>query len=132
MARILLIDDDDAVRSVVHRVLDRHGHTVIEARDGEEGLELLPRVVPDLLITDLTMPGKGGLAVLAELREKYPPVKAIAMSGGGRFGAPDGLQVAKSLGAAKVLAKPFSCEALLAAVNELLAGGGASSRDGAR
>ena len=120
MARILLIDDDDAVRGMLRTALSRHGHTVIEARDGVEGLALYPSVNPDLLITDLVMPRKGGLEVLAELREKYPPVKAIAISGGRRQGETENLQQATALGAAKVLAKPFSLDALLAAVNALL------------
>ena len=129
MARILLIEDDDAVRLVLHRALARFGHTVIEARNGNEGLQLFPTAKADLLITDLMMPEKGGLEVLAELREKYPPVKTIAISGGLLHDARDGLEVAKSLGAAAVLAKPFSCDVLMAAVNEVLVGGGAESRD---
>jgi DNA-binding NtrC family response regulator len=132
MARILLIDDDDAVRTMVSLALDRNGHTVIEACNGEEGLALFPRVKADLLITDLVMPGKGGLAVLAEVRGRSPPVKAIAMSGGGRWGPWDDLEEARNLGAARVLAKPFSLDTLIAAVDELLASGAPISRDIAR
>lgn len=128
MARILLIEDDDAVRTVLHRVLARHGHTVIEARNGDEGLGLYATAKADLLITDLMMPGKGGLEVLAELQGKNPPVKAIAISGGLLHDHRDGLQVAKSLGAAAVIAKPFTSEVLITAVNELLLVGGTESR----
>src|SRR5437868_1924347 len=120
MARILIIDDDDAVRAALRLTLDRCGHTVIEARTGDEGLQLFPRVQADLLITDIMMPGKSGLEVLAELRDSRSPFKAIAISGGSWRGAEDGLQRAKSLGAAKVLAKPFSGAVLIAAVNEVL------------
>ena len=123
MARILLIDDDEALRGALSRTLDRFGHTVIEAGNGEDGLRLLPQFKPDLLITDIVMPVKDGLAVLAEIRKKYPPVKAIAMSGGSRQGPWDNLERAKQLGAAKVLAKPFSIQALMTAVNELVASG---------
>lgn len=132
MARILLIDDDDDVRSLLSRTLDRYGHTVIQARDGQEGLELLPHVNADLLITDIVMPRKGGLAVLAEVRGRDPPVKSIAMSGGGRQSVDDTLEQARSLGAAKVLAKPFSISALMTAVNELLSDRDAGFRDLAR
>lgn len=125
MARILIIDDDDAVRTLLRLALDRMGHTVVEARNGDEGLKLFPQVKADLLITDMVMPVKGGLEVLAELKEKYPPVKAIAMSGGGWRGPVDWGEQAKRLGAAKVLAKPFSREDLVTAVNELLPQGGA-------
>jgi DNA-binding response OmpR family regulator len=128
MARILIIDDDDAVRSMLRQALTRFGHVVIEARDGEEGLLLFPGANADLLITDILMPEKEGLEVLLELRKVQPPVKIIAISGGGRIHAKDYLGLAKRLGASKVLTKPFGIEALMAAVNELLAQDGAADR----
>lgn len=127
MARILLIDDDDAVRSLLHRVLTERGHTVVEATNGDEGLKLYPTAQADLLITDIMMPGKTGLDVLAELRDSHSPFKAIAISGGSLHGKEDGLRRAKALGAAKVLAKPFSCDVLIAAVDEVLSAGGADA-----
>ena len=120
MARILLIDDDDAVRGMLSYALDHYGHTVTEACNGREGLELLARSEIDLVLTDIVMPEMEGLAVLMELRKKQPPVKIIAMSGGAREGAGDYLHVAKLMGAGKVLGKPFSTEVLLAAIRELL------------
>ena len=128
MARILLIDDDEDVRRALHGVLDRHGHTVIEASNGDEGLKLFPTVNADLVITDIVMPGKSGLDVLRELCASHAPVKAIAISGGSPWGFEGGLELARALGAAKVLAKPFSCDDLLGAVNALLADGGANPR----
>ena len=122
MARILLIDDDDAVRTVMRLTLARFGHTVTEARNGREGLTRFREGGADLLITDIVMPEADGLEVLMELAKHRPAVRIIAISGGGRQDASDHLHVAKLLGAAKVLAKPFSPEALLAAVNEALSG----------
>ncbi len=120
-ARILLIDDDVAVRTMLRQTLVHFGHVVIEARNGKEGLEIFETANVDLLITDIVMPEKEGFEVLMELRKRNPPVKIIAISGGGRhtFGY---LQTAKLLGASKVLAKPFSNEALIAAVEELMLG----------
>lgn len=103
--------------------LSHFGHVVIEARNGAEGLALFPRAAADLVITDIVMPEKEGLGVLMELRKKQPPVKVIAISGGGRQSPADYLHMATLLGAAKVLTKPFSNEVLMAAVNELLLGG---------
>jgi DNA-binding response OmpR family regulator len=120
MARILLIDDDDSVRTMLRQTLTHFGHTVIEARDGQEGLKLFQHARADLVITDIVMPEKEGLEVLMELRQEQPPVKIIAMSGGGRGMAADYLRMARGMGAARVLAKPFSHEVLMAAVNELL------------
>jgi CheY-like chemotaxis protein len=125
MARILLIDDDNSVRTMLRLTLTHFGHTVIEARDGREGLKLFPHANADLLITDIVMPEKEGIEVLMELRKISPPVKIIAISGGGRQNAATNyLKLAKQLGAAKVLEKPFSNEALIAAIDELLATGG--------
>ena len=122
MPRILLIDDDDSFRSMLSKTLAHFGHTVIEARNGKEGLELFSHADADLIITDLIMPEKEGLELLMELREMRTAVKIIAMSGGGRNSAADYLPIAKLMGAAKVLSKPFSNEVLVATINELLNG----------
>ena len=128
MARILLIDDDDLVRGMLRKTLTHFGHTVIEARNGKEGLKLFSHADTDLVITDIVMPEVEGLEVLMTLRKKQPPVKIIAMSGGGRGSAEDYLRTAKIMGAGKVLAKPFSNEALMAAINELLPASEASAQ----
>ena len=122
MATILLIDDDENVRSMLRLTLAHFGHTVIEAKNGKIGLELFPTSNADLVITDLVMPEKEGIEVLAALRAAKSTVKVIAISGGGRQRAAEYLRMATLLGAARVLAKPFSTEALMAAVNELLPG----------
>jgi YesN/AraC family two-component response regulator len=120
MARILLIDDDETVRTILYLTLVHAGHEVIEARNGREGLEKFRQDVVDLVITDIVMPEKEGFEVLMKIRKKNPTLKIIAISGGGLHNAAHYLQTAKLLGAAKVLAKPFSNETLMAAVNELL------------
>jgi DNA-binding response OmpR family regulator len=125
MARILLIDDDELVRKMLSLTLTHFGHTVIEARNGKEGLRLFPEINADLLITDLVMPEKEGFEILMELRKHQPPVKIIVISGGVRGETASYLKIAKCMGAAKVLAKPFSNEAMIAAIDELLADGGA-------
>jgi CheY-like chemotaxis protein len=128
MARILLIEDDPTIRAVLRLTLAHLGHTVIEARNGKEGLALFKEADVDLVITDIVMPEKEGLEVLMELRTRQlPPVKIIAISGGARVNIADNLRMAKLLGAAKVLTKPFSNEAMIAAINELLSDGGASA-----
>jgi CheY-like chemotaxis protein len=83
MARILLIDDDEPVRTTLRLTLEHFGHTVIEARDGTEGLALFQHANADLVITDIVMPEKDGLEVLRELRRMHPSVKIIAISGPG-------------------------------------------------
>jgi CheY-like chemotaxis protein len=122
MARILIVDDDDAVRALLGEVLVSFGHVVIAAHDGEEAIRLFPEARADLVITDIVMPEKEGLELMADLRRRQPDVKIIAISGGARIGAGDYLELARHLGARKVLAKPFTQAALMAAVDELLAG----------
>ncbi len=100
--------------------LAHYGHTVIEARNGVEGLAKYPADGVDLVITDIVMPGKEGIELIVELRQLHPQLKILAMSGGGRIGSKDYLRIAKFLGASVVLAKPFSSAELLAAIDELL------------
>jgi DNA-binding response OmpR family regulator len=122
MARILLIEDNDPIRTVLRENLVLEGHTVIEARNGQEGLDLFRQAGADLVITDILMPEKEGIEVLMELRHAHPPVKVIAMSGGGLGSGEDYFAAARFLGAAKVLLKPFAIAVLLAAIDELLPG----------
>jgi DNA-binding response OmpR family regulator len=124
MATILVIDDDDSLRNLLRLTLTHFGHTVVEAGNGKEGLARFREAGADLVITDIVMPEKEGLEVLMELRKVQPPVKIIAISGGGRNGVVAYLGTAKLMGAAKVIPKPFSTEALMASVNELLAEAG--------
>lgn len=121
MPHILLIDDDDLLRPMLCDNLQEMGHTVTEARDGKEGLAQQALAPADLVLTDLVMPEKEGIETIMELRKKYPAVKIIAMSGGGRVSAADYLRIARQVGAARVLSKPFSSQELELAINELLA-----------
>jgi len=124
MARILLIEDNDSIRTLLRETLATFGHTVIEARNGKEGLELFQHANADLVITDIVMPENDGLDVVTALRKKHPLVKIIAISGAGDS-AEDYLDLAHLMGAVKVLLKPFSNDVLMAAINELLPAGGA-------
>ena len=123
MARILLIDDYDLVRGLLRETLELAGHTVIEARNGADGLNLFREAGADLVITDIVMPDTDGIDVVRALREQVPPVNIIAISGAGDS-AEDYLDLAHRMGAVKVLLKPFTVGALIAAVNELLPGAG--------
>ena len=122
MANILLVDDDDQLRTMLRVVLQRAGHQVHEARDGNEAVGLFEQTPVDLMITDLIMPGKEGLALILELRRRSNrQMKIIAMSGGARIVNPDGyLEAAKGFGAGISLQKPFSNQELLVAVGEML------------
>lgn len=120
MPRILVIDDDPQLRTLLSRYFGRRGYDVLEAADGSAGLAAFREQGADVIITDLIMPGKEGMETIMELRQEYPDAKIIAISGGGRV-APEGyLQLAKGIGATRVFSKPFELEQLKAAVDELL------------
>lgn len=122
MAKILIIDDDPALRDVMRKILEHDGHDVRVAEDGAMGLDLYRAEPADLVITDLIMPEKEGIETIQELREEFPHVRILAVSGGGMVD-PDGpLTDAELFGADGSLAKPFSVEALKLAATEVLDG----------
>ena len=120
MARIILIDDDAAVRRTTRRLLERAGHEVREAGDGEAGLDLLARAGADLVITDIFMPGQDGIVTVRRLRKEFPQVKVIVLSGGDSTGRMNLRRDAELFGAAASLAKPFESADLLRSVDEVL------------
>ena len=120
MARILVIDDEELARFTVANILESAGHEVVEAPNGEVGLELQNAHSFDLVVTDIIMPKKEGVETVIELRRDHPDLKIIAISGGGRTRNLDFLQLAKEFGADKILAKPFSEEELMESVNACL------------
>ena len=122
MARLLLIEDDDMSRKALERLLRRDGHEVVVARQGREGMSLFRLHAPDLVVTDIVMPEQEGIETIMELRAAAPECPIIAISGGGRIGKVDFLDLALRVGAAEVIAKPFDGAQLRAAVARCLAG----------
>lgn len=120
MARILIIDDDRAVQLSIQLALEREGHQVVCASDGEEGLSAFASKTPDLVITDLIMPNKEGIETIIQLRVRDPKTPILAISGGGRLSNADFLKMAAKVGANAILAKPFERQDLIAAVRGLL------------
>ena len=121
MASILVIDDEEQMRTLLRTVLFRAGHVVTVAANGREGLERYRGHPVDIIITDLIMPEKEGVETIIELKAEFPTCKIIAMSGGGRVKPEDYLSLAGSLGAQATLSKPFSNDALLKTVEAVLA-----------
>lgn len=120
MTKILLIEDDVQMRSMLSEVLQRNNFDVYEAQDGKIGEEICKKVDFDLVITDIIMPNQEGLETIMILRHYHPKLKIIAMSGGGSAGPDVFLEMASELGADKMLAKPFMQKELLAAIKEVL------------
>lgn len=120
MPAILLVDDDELVRTMLEITLTKLGHQVTGARNGKEALRLFAAEPPELVLTDMVMPDKEGVEVIGELRRLQPDLKIIAMSGGGRGDATDYLKVARLMGAKHTLHKPFSTADLVDAIAAVL------------
>ena len=118
--RILVIDDEEKIRELLCKVMNRAGFEVIEAENGRIGQRLFEENPTDLVITDLIMPEQEGIETIQALKSKYPSVKIIAISGGGRLEPAGYLSAAEGLGADRIFAKPFNINELTSAVNELL------------
>jgi DNA-binding response OmpR family regulator len=117
---VLVVDDDERVRTVVSWQLEADGFAVTEAGDGAAALAEIERDRPDLMVLDLSLPGVGGLDVLRRVRAAEgtaPPLPVIVLSG--RSGDTDRI-IGLDLGADDYLVKPFSPGELAARVRSLL------------
>lgn len=118
--RILLVDDLVPMLTLYKHLLEGAGYEIESAADGLSAIESLERGRPDLLVTDLHMPGAGGDAVMEAGRRLYPDLKVIILSGEDSAQASDELKAAESLGPDLVLNKPIPVPALLKAVKGVL------------
>jgi CheY-like chemotaxis protein len=118
---IVLVEDEDLVRRLVLRLLEKEGYRVIEAGSGEEGLEILSNgEKADLLLTDVTLPGgMNGVELGRRALEERRDLKLICMSGSGEEEIVSDL-LASAVGAAAFLSKPFASGELVETVNSLL------------
>jgi CheY-like chemotaxis protein len=124
VSKILVIDDDSAVRMTIRLVLEREGHTVVQATDGLAGMKAIKAGGIDLLIVDIFMPGMDGIETIREVHQHQPDLPAIVISGtsldGPGLQAPDFLAMAVKLGAVRSLPKPFKPRDIIAAVSQCL------------
>ena len=124
MAKILIVDDDDAVRTTIRLLLERAGHSVVAAGDGRKGMALFEAEDFDLLFLDIFMPGMDGIETMRLVHAQRPLVPIIVISGNPILPdsgpAPDFLTMATKLGAVSSLQKPFKPAALLEAVANCL------------
>lgn len=121
MSRLLVIDDDNVIRQLLRVHLEDAGYEVLEAPNGRIGIELCNHYQFDVVITDIVMPDRAGIATIVALREQFPNTKIIAISGGGgSLGTKDYLQTAAHFGALRTFAKPFTTQQLLTALQEML------------
>ena len=118
MAIVLVVDDEAGVRSLLREALEGAGHRVITADDGREGLRAYHTHRPDVVITDIVMPGRSGVDLVLELGRLHPVPRIIAMSG---VASEAFLAASREAGVARALVKPFDVGEVLRAVAELTA-----------
>jgi len=121
MPRVLVIDDEASMRDLITRMLEVEGFEVEIAEDGGAGVKAFCRRRPELVVTDILMPNKGGLLAIREMRDLDPAVKIIAMSGGGGSGRLNFLSTARTFQGVRTLQKPFRKIELMDAVRGVLA-----------
>ena len=114
--RVLIAEDDELGARTLASLLAADGHRPQIVHDGRRAIERLKSEPFDLLITDIYMPDMDGIELLRTLRRSMEPPPIIAISGGGRTVQVDYLDLAKRLGAAQVLRKPFTRRVLVAAI----------------
>jgi len=120
MSKILLIEDDATMGSMLSQLLSRNGYEITHVEDGEKGIAELKENQFDLIITDIVMPEKEGLETITEIRKSLKKMPIIAMSGGGKNPADTYLEFAKTLGADTTFTKPFDTKEFLHAIEKCL------------
>ncbi len=120
MSKILIIEDDSDFRAMLKTLLSRAAYTVIESKDGCEGLKMASQELPDLIITDIVMPNQDGIGAIMTLTKQFPGIKIIAISGGGLCQPHLYLKMAKALGAKQIFEKPLNNNEFLEAVHTLI------------
>jgi CheY-like chemotaxis protein len=120
MAGILIVEDDEDLREMLKISLMARKYTILEASNGKEALLRFKPLITNMVITDLIMPDEDGLKVIMKIKEINPSIKVIAISGGGKAGPGNYLNLAKALGADEVFPKPFSVNELIKKIEELL------------
>ncbi len=120
MSRIFILGEDAQALNMIRKILEPEGYEVVVAFNGNEGVRLYREAPSDLVITDLNLYEAGSLESMVELRQDYPEVKIIAVSGGLQILSKLCLSLADSFGADYTFTKPVEREELLNAVEELL------------
>lgn len=124
MAKILVVDDDPAVQMTIRLLLERAGHSVAVASNGQKGVAAFENGDFDLLFLDIFMPGMDGLETMRHIHRQRPGVPIIVISGRplvqDAAKEPDFLAMAIKLGAVGSLPKPFKPAALLGMVEDCL------------
>ncbi len=116
-ARILVVDDEKNAREALARILREDGFDVATAGDAEQAVEEVTKFAPDVLITDVKMPGASGISLMGRARELSPELMVIVVTA---FGTVEDAVQAMKLGAETYLPKPVNLDALKAVLEKAI------------
>jgi len=119
MAKILVIDDQESMRSIISQMLRDKGHQVTTADDGEQGLELFKQDTYDLVLADVNMPGIDGFELLRTVKSDHPTTPVILLTGVNEDAAQ---YVGKEYKADGVIKKPFQIEDTVKEIEKVISG----------
>lgn len=117
--RVLIIDDEPTILEILARILRRAGYTAVPVQTAEEGLQQVQTERPDLVITDLALPGMSGDEFLKAIRAEYPCLPVVVVTGQRKDGLDREMQ---KIGASGFIRKPFRSSDVLSTVQQLLGG----------
>src|SRR5208337_4084174 len=117
MERVLIVDDEEQMRELLAKVLEKNGYQVMTAGDGGQALTLLEKEPMDLVVTDVRMPGLDGMEALKAIKELNPEIVVIIMTA---FGSIDQAVQAVKEGAYDYINKPFKIDEMLLTIKKAL------------
>jgi CheY-like chemotaxis protein len=119
-AKILVIDDEEAVVRVLTQLLERAGYEVASTQSAKDGFWIQRENSADLIIMDIFMPDVNGLEAIQRLKKTYPDTPIFAISGGSTMAGRDCLELAQEKGADYAFRKPFKAAEFVAAIGDAL------------
>ncbi len=115
--RILIVDDTSYIRKALREIIEDNGHTVVgEAKNGIEAIELTEKLLPELIIMDIVMPGKNGIEAMIDIKKRFPHIKIVLMSA---LGQEKLIMDAINAGAQKFIIKPFKKENIISLLEKI-------------
>ncbi len=115
--KVLIVDDQFGIRTLLNEILQKEGYEVFQAANGIQALEIVNKHAPDLVLLDMKIPGMDGLEILQELKKIDPHIRVIIMTA---YGELDMIEQTKTLGALAHFSKPFDIEEIRTAVRKYL------------
>lgn len=120
MSTILVVEDDRQMGEMICRTVEAEHWKCLSAKDGNEALRLCEEHEVDAVVCDLIMPEKEGIETIVEMRQRWPGLPVLAISGGGMRPGEHYLEIARRIGVRETLAKPFEPDELVARLRSLL------------